>query len=219
MTPTIVDLLRHGEPQGGPKYRGSLDDALSLKGWQQMRDAIQGHPPWNAIVSSPLRRCAAFATEQSHTLKIPITLEQGFQEMSFGRWEGQTSAEIMAQDPHQLTRFWQNPLENPPPDGESIHHFFQRVHRAWENLVDHHRGQTVLLVAHGGVIRMIVCLVLQVPLQHLSRVMVAYASLSRITIDTVEDRPMPRLLFHAGRYTPTAPTDPVANATTAHDRV
>jgi alpha-ribazole phosphatase len=39
-TTTIFDVIRHGEPEGGPMYRGSKDDPLSPVGWQQMRSAI-----------------------------------------------------------------------------------------------------------------------------------------------------------------------------------
>ncbi len=34
---TIVDLLRHGEPDGGQKFRGAVDDPLSPRGWEQMQ--------------------------------------------------------------------------------------------------------------------------------------------------------------------------------------
>ena len=39
---TTIDLLRHGEPLGGGRYRGQMDDALSEKGWQQMWQAVAG---------------------------------------------------------------------------------------------------------------------------------------------------------------------------------
>lgn len=60
---TTVDLLRHGEPVGGRKYRGQTDDALSETGWAQMRAAVDGHRPWDVIVSSTLLRCIEFARE------------------------------------------------------------------------------------------------------------------------------------------------------------
>ena len=37
---TIIDLLRHGEPDGGQKFRGAVDDPLSPHGWEQMRSAV-----------------------------------------------------------------------------------------------------------------------------------------------------------------------------------
>jgi len=62
---TQIDLLRHGEPVGGRRYRGQTDDPLSEKGWQQMRAAVLDVQGWDVIYSSPLRRCAEFAQELS----------------------------------------------------------------------------------------------------------------------------------------------------------
>jgi alpha-ribazole phosphatase len=53
-----LDFMRHGEPVGGRKYRGQLDDPLSEKGWEQMRAAVGEAWPWTRIVSSPLLRCS-----------------------------------------------------------------------------------------------------------------------------------------------------------------
>ena len=61
MSKTIIDLMRHGEPVGGRRYRGQTDDPLSEKGWQQMWDAAGEFRGWQHIVTSPLQRCAAFA--------------------------------------------------------------------------------------------------------------------------------------------------------------
>ena len=58
---TVVDLLRHGEPDGGQKFRGSVDDPLNVRGWEQMRTAVGNYREWEVIISSPLIRCAAFA--------------------------------------------------------------------------------------------------------------------------------------------------------------
>lgn len=197
---TLIDLIRHGAPEGGPKYRGSLDDPLSHEGWRQMQAAVQGHPAWDAIITSPLKRCAAFAETLGTQLNIPVTLEPRLQEMSFGRWEGRTALEIMKDDRERLVLFWQDPLNHTPPGGEPLMEFHPRVDAAWRDLLAQHKDQSVLVVAHGGVIRMILSLVLQLPLQHLSRVVVEYASLSRVKMDEVEGRPMPRLVFHAGQF-------------------
>jgi len=40
---TTLDLMRHGEPVGGRRYRGQMDDPLSEKGWAQMRNAVGNH--------------------------------------------------------------------------------------------------------------------------------------------------------------------------------
>ncbi|MBF0162150.1 MAG: alpha-ribazole phosphatase family protein [Magnetococcales bacterium] len=197
---TTIDLLRHGEPEGGPKYRGSLDDPLSATGWAQMRAAVQGHPAWNAIYSSPLQRCARFAQTLGEELSIPVHLEPRWQEMHFGRWEGRTSSALLQEEPHRLLQFWQDPLNHPPPEGEHLLDFQQRVQSGWEERLQQQHNSHLLVVAHSGVIRMMLGLVLQMPLQNLSRLVVEYASVSRVRIDRVGEKAMPRLIFHAGRF-------------------
>jgi len=56
---TTLDLMRHGEPVGGRRYRGQIDDPLSEKGWAQMQAAVGEKVPWTRVVSSPLLRVAA----------------------------------------------------------------------------------------------------------------------------------------------------------------
>ena len=58
---TIIDLLRHGEVEGGEIIRGSTDDKLTDEGWAQMQNALQGDIQWDVIISSSLLRCAEFA--------------------------------------------------------------------------------------------------------------------------------------------------------------
>ena len=47
MTTTLIDLIRHGEPEGGPMFRGQTDHPLSATGWQQMRGAIGDGEHWD----------------------------------------------------------------------------------------------------------------------------------------------------------------------------
>ena len=90
-TPTTIDLIRHGEPVGGSKYRGQTDDPLSEKGWAQMRAALVGHQPWEVVVTSPLVRCRAFAEELAARLALPLEVDARLMEIGFGEWEGRTA--------------------------------------------------------------------------------------------------------------------------------
>jgi len=58
---TRFDLIRHGEPEGGKRYRGTLDDPLSATGWPQMQAAVSEQDQWDAILTSPMARCRPFA--------------------------------------------------------------------------------------------------------------------------------------------------------------
>ena len=61
MKETVIDLIRHGEPIGGRRYRGhGVDDPLSEKGWSQMWQAVGNYNAWHHIITSPLQRCQQF---------------------------------------------------------------------------------------------------------------------------------------------------------------
>ncbi|MFO1372032.1 MAG: alpha-ribazole phosphatase family protein [Candidatus Competibacteraceae bacterium] len=195
---TTVDLLRHGEPEGGQKFRGALDDPLSPRGWEQLRTAVGKSCDWQAIVSSPLIRCAAFAQELAERLRRPLEIVPDFRELHFGSWEGRTSAEIDAADPLALQRFWRDPVIHPIPGGEPIAAFDRRVSQAWDALLKRYQGQHVLLVAHGGSIRMVLRRVLDMPLRCIWRFEIPYAALSRIRQHTDLDAE-PQLIFHNGQ--------------------
>lgn len=199
---TTIDLIRHGEPRGGNKYRGQLDDPLSDKGWEQMRRAIADFKPWDGIVSSPLCRCADFAHELAQRHRLPLFIDERLKEIGFGAWEGRTAADIMAEQPDALMRFWTDPLNHRPPGAEHLADFAARVISAWDALLDNYWGQHILVVCHAGVIRMLLRHVLEMPLERMFRIAVPNASLSRIQIRQEEELILPTLVFHAGSLAP-----------------
>ncbi len=196
---TTIDMIRHGEPVGGRRYRGQIDDPLSDKGWRQMREAVGDHCPWDALVSSPLSRCRAFAEELAGRHGRPLALEPRLMEIGFGAWEGRTADELMADDPEILGRFWRDPLNNTPPGAETLPAFRDRVVAAFDTLVDNYAGRHVLVVAHAGVMRMVIRHVLDMPLGRLFRIDVPNAAITRVRVDRWGDERLPRLQFHAGR--------------------
>ena len=191
---TTIDLIRHGMPEGGQRYRGWLDDPLSDEGWQQMEQALEKRQPWDLIVTSSLIRCADFANSFGEKLQRPVQVEERLREISFGEWEGRTAGEIIEESPNAITRFWNDPINHPPPGGESLDRFSQRVEAAWSDLCVEHRGKHILLVSHGGVIRMIIGQLLGMPLNNLFRLEVPMAAVSRIRIEAG----LPRLVLHLG---------------------
>ncbi len=192
----IIDLLRHGEPVGGRRYRGQIDDPLSDKGWQQMRDAVAAHSPWDAIVTSPLLRCRAFAEALAAAQQLPLVVEDDYKEIGFGAWEGKTRAELTAIDPQQLQRFYDDPITYRPEGAETLAIFSTRVIEAWQRMVDTQQGQHLLVVAHAGVIRVLICHALGLSFEQMFRLQISNASISRIALQ--QGQP-PALQFHNGR--------------------
>jgi len=181
---TLVDLIRHGEPEGGKRYRGNgTDDPLSEAGWEQMRQAIGERHPWDEIITSPLARCHAFAEMLSQRYDLPMTIEPDLREVSLGAWEGLSPAEVRAQDPRGYEDFYRDPVRCRPPGAESLEDLIGRVGRTYDNLVGKRPGRHLLLVVHAGVIRAIAGRVLLAAPTRWYRLGIDYAGLVRIRHD------------------------------------
>ncbi|MFJ2448768.1 alpha-ribazole phosphatase family protein [Pseudomonas sp. NPDC087626] len=178
-----LDLLRHGETELGGGLRGSLDDALTPLGWQQMRDAVVGAGPWDRLVSSPLQRCARFAEELGAQLGLPVSLEQDLQELHFGAWEGRSAAALMETDADALGRFWSDPYGFTPPEGEPVSDFSARVLAAVQRLHQAYAGERVLLVSHGGVMRLLLARARGLPREQLLNVEVGHGGLFFLRVE------------------------------------
>lgn len=177
-----LDLLRHGETELGGGLRGSLDDALTPAGWEQMRAAVAAAGPWQRIVSSPLQRCARFSEELAARLGLPLHVEAGFQELHFGDWEGRTAAQIMEADAAGLGAFWNDPYVFTPPNGEPVADFAARVLGAVRRLHASYAGQRVLLVSHGGVMRLLLAQARGLPREQLLQVVVGHGALLTVQV-------------------------------------
>jgi broad specificity phosphatase PhoE len=201
MTERLLDLLRHGETTGGNRFRGRLDDPLTGRGWLQMRAAVQTGAPtperWQRIISAPASRCRAFAESLSRELTLPLDIAPAFAERDFGDWEGLVPEVI---DPEDLTRFWSNPEQFTPPRAEPLTQFRHRVRSGWKQLLDEDHGH-VLLITHGGVIRIIIAEVLGIPPDRLLLIEVPHACRTRLRLPGVGWQPSLVAHGHAGQTT------------------
>ena len=159
-----LDFLRHGETSLSHTLRGRTDDALTAKGWSQMRSTItqseQTGQAWDVIYSSPLQRCRLFAEQWAEQKQLPLYIEPNLQEMDFGEWEAQSTERLYQLYPDELAQFWQTPLSFTPPQAESLLTFKSRVLESVETLTQqmYARGWTrALIISHGGVIKLLKC--------------------------------------------------------------
>ena len=193
----IIDLLRHGEVDGETCFRGHTDDPLSKTGWQQMTDALESYAA-DIVLSSSLQRCADFATHWSDQNNIESHLMSEFKEINFGDWDGLSAETIQLNQAAELNNFWNNPVEFTPPNGETLHAFQQRILNGWNSLIENHHDKHVLLVTHGGVIRMIISHVLSMPLNKLLSIESPLASMTRIRISFDDNNNQySSLVFHS----------------------
>jgi alpha-ribazole phosphatase len=151
----VVDLLRHGDT-AQRSYRGQLDDALSELGWMQLRETVAGHH-WDRIVASPLQRCAAFASELAVARGLPLRLDPRLAEYHFGEWQGVPIETLAERQGDALGRFWADPVAHPPPGAERFEAFGARLGAALDDIARTAGTQRVLVVTHGGAIRLLRC--------------------------------------------------------------
>ena len=195
---TLVDLMRHGEPVGGSRYRGQIDDPLSSTGWAQMRAAVGQHRPWDVILSSPLSRCLDFAQELAANSRLPLEIDERLMEIGFGVWQGKTHDEVTQFDPGLQQRFYRDPMSHRPEGAEGLGDFRLRVLSAWNDILNRHAGRHILIVCHAGVIRMVLAHILDIPLSNLFRIKVGNASLTRIECAEQGEEFLGQLVFHGG---------------------
>lgn len=201
-----VDLLRHGEPLGGERLRGTQDDPVSARGWAQLRcAAAAAGAGWTHVLSSPARRCAEPAQALAAERGLGCTILPWLRERGFGAWEGLRLAEI---PPADLGRFWGDPLGYTPPGAEPCVAFQARVLAGWQDLLSAPEPHP-LVITHGGVIRVLLAEVLTLPAPVWSLIEVPYACRTRLRIPAPPWRPS--LVFHGAVAVDAAPDQPPAS--------
>jgi len=113
-------------------------------------------------------------------------------EMDFGDWENRSFDELEKEYGALLRQFWQSPVGIQPPGGEGFEDFSQRVIQGWNRWIESDCGNCRLLVAHGGVIRVLLAHLLGMPMSALWRLHLPYASWSRISLCAGHP---PRIMF------------------------
>jgi probable phosphoglycerate mutase len=170
-----VLLVRHGETPWNAegRYQGQTDIPLSAVGEEQARKlgARLAEVDITRAVASPLsraRRTAELALGAHRQAMLAI--DDGFSEIAHGHWEGKLAGEIADSDSERFSA-WRSAPESvlmPGPGGESLDHVIDRawpaLQRACADLGD---DDTLLLVAHDAVNRVLLCRVLGIPLSKL----------------------------------------------------
>jgi len=165
---TKVIFVRHGQTSWNQekRYQGHSDISLNKMGVRQAELVGERLAKENigVIYSSDLLRSyqTAEAIAQHHGL--PIITRAGFREINFGLWEGLTYQDIMGNWPEILTGMYSQPGEISPPQGESFFTVKQRVSKELQRCIADHPKETVVIVSHGGTMRVLLCAALNIGL-------------------------------------------------------
>lgn len=171
-----IDLLRHGECINEVFLRGRrTDTALSKKGLGQMRKRLISRR-YDRVVSSPLLRCLEFAEQWADSHNLPVEVIDELAERDWGLWDGLTLEEVRRRWPAELEAYLADPFGVTPPEAEPLEAFRARVLSAMAKVAAG-GGQKVLVVTHGGVMKLWGQHVLGMADQHLFNLGVEYAAL------------------------------------------
>lgn len=200
---TRLLLLRHGEVEAPYQrvFGGRIDMGLSPVGHEQARRLAEHlrTVPFDAVYVSPLQRAqqtvAPLAATNGHQ---PVTLDS-LREVDFGAWTGRSWEQVRSE--FGMSPFhWLRELDrNAIPGAEPIAAFRARGAAVLERTLRDHEGATVALVCHGGVVRLLLALLLDLPLPKMTAFEVDYASVT--VVDHREGKSEVQLL----NYTPWRP--------------
>jgi broad specificity phosphatase PhoE len=183
---TRLLLIRHAEVE--PAYQGvfggRIDMNLSERGHKQARTLarfLRGKT-FDAIYASPMKRVQqTFAPSRKHHPVKQIILP-GLREIDFGDWTGfgwDTVREKFGIKPYE----WLDKIElGVVPNGESTVHFRKRVEPCLRRAIRENHGKTAAIFCHGGVIRMMLALLLDLPLPKTSAFEVEYTSVTQVAL-------------------------------------
>lgn len=154
---TKLFLVRHGETDWNRdgRWQGGSDTRLNETGREQARelaDTLDGSI--DALYSSDLARARETAEILGAKLGLEVQLDERLRERGFGAWEGLTSAEIEERfaKSHQRWRAGEGPGAD---DAEPFDTFAGRITAFLDEVLERHPDEEVLVVAHGGSIRVI----------------------------------------------------------------
>lgn len=186
---THVDVIRHGEPEGGDVFRGRTDHALTERGRIQFTERLQRNPGlWQRIISSPLQRCQESASTLAGELSLECDIDERWAEIDYGSWENIPIADIMSGEQTHVRQLWEDPMNFCAPGGEPVPSLQQRVVAAWEDAVTEHSGSHMLVVTHGGVMRVLAQHLLTLAPEAMNRLGIPYAGMLRLRVDEDEGK-------------------------------
>ncbi|MFN3476243.1 MAG: alpha-ribazole phosphatase [Candidatus Methylomirabilales bacterium] len=180
-------LVRHGVTawNKGDRFQGTRDISLSPEGKEQAHLLAErlAQEELHAIYSSDLKRAWETAARIASGRGIPITPEPRLRELDFGAWEGLTYREVEGQYPEALRRWQENGWDEAPHGGESLRQLIERVDKALREIFHKYPGQTVLIVAHGGSLQVLLCLTLNLIPKARWQFRLSPASVSELYLD------------------------------------
>ena len=154
-------LIRHGQTGWNrqERFRGWVDIDLDDTGRGQAKAAAGRVSQWEvtAIYSSPLKRALTTAQALADITGLEVGTVNGITDMHFGVWQGMSIANVKERYPDQFDLWCHHPERLEIPDGETLEEVRQRAAATVEELAARHEGETIAVVTHRVVCRVLLC--------------------------------------------------------------
>lgn len=184
MKATRLYLIRHGQVVNHHEYRynGHFDVDITPKGVEQMTRLSEflSAEPIKAMYSSDLQRAVKGARIIGKRLGLEPVMVHGLREINLGRWEGLTREEASQMYPEEAHFSFRDLATSKVKGGESLPDLKGRVIPSLNTIIERHRGQSLCLVAHGGVNRVVLSDAMGLSIENFFRIEQDYGCLNLI---------------------------------------
>jgi broad specificity phosphatase PhoE len=179
-------LIRHAEiePRHQDTFGGRIDMNLSAHGREQAKTlaAYLRGKAIDAIYASPMRRAQQTLAPLLKNSAPGQIILPALREVDFGDWTGLGWGTVTERFGFSAYD-WLDQLElKGAPNGENGREFRARVEPCLREIVNRHRGQNVAVFCHGGVIRMMLAILLNLPLPKTNQFEIEYASVTQVAL-------------------------------------
>lgn len=184
---TRVFLIRHGEVEEPYKgvFAGRTDIGLSPDGEKQalLTAKFLAKQNIHAVYASPMKRVKLTVQPFTQLTSLkPVFLDE-LVEIDFGAWTGYSFAQV-EQHFGVSAYTWLDQIDSGKiPDAETAEDLVRRVEPAVNKVIQNHKGQNVAIYCHGGIIRVILSLLVDIPLVKFGKIGIDYCSVNKVEID------------------------------------
>ncbi len=164
MNLTKIYFVRHCEATGNLNrtFQGSSNTDITELGERQLVKLRErfNEIPLDKIYTSPLKRAQKTAIAIKGNRDIEIEVLDGIVELNGGIIEGKPVNVSFEKHPEYKDAWFNHPEDFAPENGEPMRDAYNRIEKAFWDLVEKHKGQTIACASHGGIIRCLECCIL-----------------------------------------------------------
>lgn len=157
---TQIILVRHGQTEWNrvERFRGRADVPLNETGLAQAEATgrrVAAAWKLTAVYSSPLSRAVKTAEAIAKHFGLPVQTHPGLADIDYGDWQGLSPEEARARWPEIVDAWYNKPHLARIPNGETLDDLRRRAMEMVNELAARHPGETIALVGHTVINRII----------------------------------------------------------------